>query len=196
VAAGMDGDRESNPDPAVASNVDPKQDLIRMLGATGPHASLQDQAGCFDRFVGTWDCDYALFSPEGKVTRLSGQAVFGWVLDGRAMQDVWWSRSGPGRERNLGTTLRFYDRKAGLWHVTWVAPGTGSGTGAVILLEGGPVGDDGRRIVLNGKDTDGSLTRWSFSDIEAGAFVWRSENSRDGGKTWVRQEEHHLKRHH
>lgn len=179
-----------------SASADPRQDMIHTLGAPGPHASMRDQAGCFDRFVGTWDCDYALFSPEGKVTRLSGQVVFGWVLDGWAMQDIWWSRSAPGQERAIGTTLRFFDRKAGLWRVTWIAPRAG----AVLQLEGGPVAqgreskDGAPGIVLNGKDTDGSLTRWTFNDIQPDAFIWRSENSRDGGRTWVMEEEHHLKR--
>jgi hypothetical protein len=167
------------------------QEMIRMLGAPGAHASFRDQAGCFDRLVGTWDCDDTLFSPEGKVTCSSGQAVFGWVLDGWAMQDIWWSRSAPGSERTIGTSLRFFDRKARLWRVTWIAPRDG----AVLQLEGGPVAQDGApKIVLNGKDADGSLTRWTFNDLQPDAFIWRSENSHDGGRTWAMQEEHRLKR--
>ncbi|MGH9365252.1 MAG: hypothetical protein ACRD1B_08325 [Thermoanaerobaculia bacterium] len=37
---------------------DPKQQMVAVLSASGPHASLGDQAQIWDRFVGTWDCDF------------------------------------------------------------------------------------------------------------------------------------------
>lgn len=176
------------PDPA--GDAGPGQAMIHALGAAGPHPSYGPEARVFDRFVGTWDCEYGLLGPDGKTTHLQGQVTFGWVLDGWAVQDVWWSRP-PGRtgaERTMGTTIRFFDAKRKLWRVTWIAPQAG----AVIQLEGEEV--DGR-IVLRGTDVDGSLTRWSFNDIRADTFTWRSETSRDGGRTWLPAEEHHLRRH-
>ena len=53
---------------------------------------------------------------------------------------------------------------------------------------------EGDRIVLRGVDSDGSPIRWSFNDIKPDSFVWRGEKSRDGGKTWKLEEEHHMKR--
>lgn len=163
--------------------------MIRTLGTPGPHPSCGLECRAFDRFVGTWDCEYGLLGPDGKARRLEGQVSFGWVLDGRAVQDVWWSQP-PGKtgtERTMGTTLRFFDAKRKLWRVIWIAPQAG----AVIQLEGGEV--DGR-IVLRGTDVDGSLTRWSFNDIQPNSFTWRSETSRDDGRTWLPTEEHHLHR--
>jgi hypothetical protein len=61
----------------------------------------------------------------------------------------------------------------------------------MITLTGGVVED---RIVLKGKDGDGSSIRWSFNDIQSDSFVWRGETSRDDGKTWVLNEEHYMKR--
>lgn len=167
----------------------PGRDMIRVLGAPEPHPSVGPESRVFDRFVGTWDCDYGLLGPDGTTTRFRGQVAFGWVLDGRAVQDVWWSQP-PGKtsaERTMGTTLRFFDAKRKLWRVIWIAPQAG----AVIQLEGGEV--DGR-IVLRGTDVDGSLTRWSFNDIQPNSFTWRSETSRDDGRTWLPTEEHHLHR--
>jgi hypothetical protein len=168
--------------------VGPQRDMINVLASPGPHRSLGDEARVFDRFVGTWDCDFTTFSREGKATRTPGQVVFGWIIDGWAMQDVWMSRPDPGKDRWIGTTVRFFDQNTRKWRVTWISPSVG----AVIQLTGGV---EGERIILSGLDTDGSLLRWSFNDIQPGSFLWRGENSRDGGKTWWLEEEHRMRRH-
>lgn len=167
----------------------PGQDMIRTLSASGPHPSYGAEAKLFDQFVGTWDCEYTLLPPGGAPIRQEGQVTFGWILDGWAVQDIWWSRpaGNPGAERAIGTTLRFFDAKKRVWRVIWVAPRVG----AVIQLEGGL---EDNRIVLRGTDADGSLTRWSFNDIAADRFTWYGENSSDGGKTWVRLQESRMRR--
>jgi hypothetical protein len=167
--------------------VDSRRDMITALPAAGPHPSLGDQARVFDRFVGTWDCDYATYSEDGKVTRFSGEVIFGWIIDGHAMQDIWISQPKGATERSIGTSVRYYDGKSATWRVVWIAPTADT----IIKLTGGLVGD---RIVLLGQDTDGSPLRWSFNEIHPESFVWRGESSRDGGKTWWLQEEHHMKR--
>jgi hypothetical protein len=58
-------------------------------------------------------------------------------------------------------------------------------------MKGGLVGD---RIVLLGKDDEGNSLRWSFNEIKPDTFTWRGEISRDSGKTWFLQEEHHMRR--
>jgi len=163
--------------------------MIAALAALGPHPSLGDQARLFDRFVGTWDSDYDTYAADGSVTRASGEVLFGWVIDGRAMQDIWIGhpRSGTANERFIGTSLRFFDARSALWRVVWVAPTAGN----VITLQGGAVGD---RIVLEGQGSDGSSLRWSFNDIRPDAFVWRGETSRDGGKTWRLTQEQRMRR--
>ena len=163
--------------------------MVDALGAPGPHPSLGDQARLFDRFVGSWDCEYSIFADDGAATRFSGELLFGWILDGRALQDIWISypRSGAGAERNIGTSVRIFDEKSGEWRVVWVAASFGS----MITLHGGAEGD---RIVLRGTDNDGSELRWSFNDIRPDSFVWRGELSRHGGKSWRLQEEHRMRR--
>jgi hypothetical protein len=87
------------------------REMITALQAGGPHPSLGEQAAVFDRFVGTWDLDCALYGADGKVTRFRGVWIFGWVLDGHAMQDVL-IEGDPSTGRRLGTTVRFFDAKA------------------------------------------------------------------------------------
>ncbi len=164
---------------------DPRKAMITALAASGPHPSLGDEAKVFDRFVGVWDCDFTFYSDDGTTRHSSGELLFGWVLDGRVLQDIWITYPKDGtKERNIGTSVRFFDSKARMWRVFFVNPIYGS-----IMVQGGAEGD---AIVLRGVDDDGSSIRWSFNDIKANSFVWRGEKSRDGGKTWRLEEEHHM----
>jgi hypothetical protein len=140
------------------------------------------------RFVGTWDCDYASFKEDGTTKHAKGEVIFGWVLDGRAVQDIWtWIDKDSSGERKLGTTVRFFDPKIGKWRIVWIDPVSY----AVKLLSGGAVGD---RIVLDGATDEGVRIRWSFNDIRRDSFIWRGEKSRDDGRTWRLADEYHLKR--
>jgi hypothetical protein len=172
-----------------APATDPRLDMVTALQATGPHPSLGDQAKDFGRFVGTWDGEYNEFSKDGKATRSSGEWIFGWVMDGRAIQDLFIIHpSAAHKEGFIGTTLRYFDPKSGTWSVTFIDPENG----AVETLTGIAVGDD--RIMLLSQNTDGKQSRWSFDDIRPDSWIFRDERSGDGGKTWQLQEEDHMKR--
>ncbi|HET7175262.1 MAG TPA: hypothetical protein VFK21_04565 [Gammaproteobacteria bacterium] len=177
------------PRPSQAATVaDPRLEMVKTLEALGPSPALGDQAKVFGRFVGTWDVDYGEIGADGKVTHFPGELVVGWVMDGHALQDLFIAYpSAAGKERTMGTTLRFVDSKSGKWHVVYIEPPSNT----IFELTGGQEGD---RIVLYGKDKDGTLARWSFNDIKNDSFTWRDEMSRDGGKTWRLTEEHHMKR--
>ena len=174
---------------SAAAAPDSRHEMIATLAAPGPHPSLGEEARLFDRFVGTWDCAYSFHAEDGSVTHSSGELKFGWILDGWAIQDIWigYPTEGSKGERRIGTSVRFFDTKSKVWRVVFVAPAAGS----LITVQGGLEGD---RIVLRGQDSDGSLLRWSFNDIHADSFVWRGETSRDQGKTWRLEEEHHMMR--
>src|SRR5262245_8939444 len=62
------------------------QEMIAVRAASGPHASLGDQAKVWRRFIGTWDCDFSFYEEDGSVQHAPGELEFGWVLDGRAIQ--------------------------------------------------------------------------------------------------------------
>jgi hypothetical protein len=174
----------SSPEPEPS---DPRREMIAALAAPGPHPSLGAEATAFDRFVGTWDCDYSFHAEDGSVRRSAGELRFGWIIDGRAVQDIWigYPKESSG-ERTIGTSVRFFDAKSRTWRVVFVAP-----TFGLLTVRGGVEGD---RIVFRGQDVDGGLLRWSFNDIKSDSFTWRGEKSRDGGRTWRLEEEHHMKR--
>ena len=167
---------------------DPGHAMTAALSASSSHPSLRDEGRAFDRLVGTWDCDYGFYGQDGSVSHLAGELKFGWILDGRAIQDIWiaYPRNGS-KERSIGTSVRFFDNKTKLWRVIFVSPSYG----ALVTVQGGV---EGNRIVLRGVDDEGSMLRWSFNDIQANSFVWRGEKSRDNGKTWCLEEEHHMSR--
>jgi hypothetical protein len=173
------------------SSTDPRWDMVSALGAAGPHLPRAPDADAklFDGFVGTWDCDYSFISPDGSVRRSSGELLFGWVMDGHALQDIWISypQRGVASGRLIGTSVRFFDPIEQIWRIVFIAPQARG----IIQVSGKSEAD---RIVLHGTDTGGANVRWSFNDIEADSFTWRGESSTDGGATWVLQEEHHMRR--
>jgi hypothetical protein len=172
-----------------APTTDSRLDLVTALRAMGPHPSMGDQAKVFGLLVGTWDAEYTEFSKDGKPTNSSGEVIFGWVMDGRAVQDLFIIYpSAAHKEKFIGTNLCYFDPKSGTWRATFIDPENDS----VVRFTGGAVGDD--RIVLQSQDTDGKETRWSFNDIRPDFFVFRDEVSSDGGKTWRLREEDHMKR--
>jgi len=173
---------------SMKNSYDPQMAMIDALQALGPHPSLGAAARLFDRFVGTWNCDYTFFLDNGTRKHVKGELEFGWILDGRAMQDIWISYPTESlKERGIGTTVRFFDARSKTWRIIFINPASGT----LIEMKGG---DEGGRIVLRGVDEEGSMLRWTFNDITANAFVWRGEKSRDGGKTWKLEEEHHMTR--
>jgi hypothetical protein len=172
-----------------ASATDPRLDMVAALQAMSPHPSLGDQAKVFGRFVGTWDGEYTEYSKEGEETRSSGEWIFGWVMDGRAVQDLFIIHpSAAHNDAYMGTTLRYFDPKSGTWSVIFIDPEND----AVETLTGGAVGDD--RIVLLSPNADGKQRRWSFLEIRPDSWVFRDEVSLDGGKTWRLREEDQMKR--
>jgi len=49
-------------------------------------------------------------------------------------------------------------------------------------------------IVLEGRTAEGYPVKWVFSEITTDSFRWRSEETRDNGKTWTLKEEMEIRR--
>ena len=83
----------------------------------------------FGQFVGEWDVDWTGYEWDGEqALRERGESIFGWVLEGRAVQDVWIVPSRGRRdsagspEGEYGTTIRAYDPLLEAWLATWIGP--------------------------------------------------------------------------
>jgi uncharacterized protein len=138
------------------------------------------------------------FGVDGEVKRGSGEWWFSWVLEGRALQDVWivpprglrtqgtWEIHRTSAPNNrYGTTVRWFDQKLKQWRIVWVNPVSG----AVNSLTGKREGD---RMVLEGEE-DGHAIRWTFNDIQPASFVWRGESRHHDG-SWKLEAEFRLRR--
>jgi len=158
--------------------------FLEALGANRAAADRGSRMDLYGRFIGSWDLDVTHFR-DGTVRRRKGEWHFGWVLEGRAIQDVWIvpprgaSRHGDAaaNANSWGTTLRVYDPGIDAWHVQWSDPVTQN----FLQMIGRAEGDE---IIQLGTRADGQLVRWSFSQITADSFLWRGEISDDGGLNW------------
>ena len=150
--------------------------MLTALAADGPDPDHEAALMLFGRFVGSWDITSTRFDRDSGAQpeqRLAWH--FGWALRGRAIQDVLEGEGG------IGTTVRILDPESGTWTVSWQS----TMRPEVFVLTARPVGD---RIVLEGTSRDGR-EEWSFNDIAADSFVWRSRVSSDDGRTWFTDQE-------
>jgi hypothetical protein len=177
----------------MATATKPSEAMIEALEANEPFPAYADELMLFGQLVGSWDIEVSFFDPEGNVIReRRGEWHFGWVLEGRVIQDVLISPPREGRDvgqasHEYGTTLRAYDPKIDAWRVTFVAPVFG----ATVNLIARERGDE---IWLEGRAPDNSLCRWTFSEITSERVRWRGFSSSDEGLTWTREEEMILRR--
>ncbi len=175
----------------VSRVVDQSGSSIKGLGAEGPDPELREKLMLFGQFVGDWDIvDSRHIDPDGRWVKIRGQVHFGWILGGRAVQDVWIGRDEGTENLTLhGTTVRFYDPHIDAWRSTWISPIKG-------MVKTFIARKVGAEIVLEGKTStvQGHPERWKFSQITPGSFRWSSEETRDEGRTWVMTEEMRIER--
>lgn len=161
--------------------------LLEALHASGPAAQHADKLKLFGQFIGSWDADWSGTGVAGTPVRMTGELHFGWVLGGRAVQDVWIDPGrgeiGEGRPPLAfhGSTIRFYDPSIDAWRSTWIEPVNGR----VRRFIGRPVDNE---IILLSTEDEPQL-RWRFTAITPRSFRWRAETSHDAGVTWTFDEE-------
>jgi len=168
--------------------------MLSVLTARGPAEEHAQQLMVYGRFVGAWEGTVVIFRRDGTTREESCEVAFGWVLEGRAIQDVW---IGPARRDRVagrdtskdmyGTTIRVYDPERDVWDITWIDPNTQS----FGRMTGRPLGDE---IVQEYRDEDGTDWQWVFTDITPDSFRWISRESTDDGASWVVRNEFRLKR--
>jgi hypothetical protein len=138
--------------------------------------------GLYGWLIGSWEMDATVHLDDGSTHKGRGEIHFGWVLEGRAIQDVWILP-----DVFYGTTLRIYDPGTDAWHILWSDP-----MRQVYTRQTGRA--QGSDIVQDGTGDGGVPLRWSFSEITPDSFRWRGERSLDGGLTWHLQAEFFARR--
>jgi hypothetical protein len=161
--------------------------FIAALHADGPAPERSEELGLYGQFVGDWDAEIITHSPDAAQHRGKGEIHFGWVLEGRAIQDVWMIPRRKDRRPGApvmpiagnwyGTTLRIYDPALGAWRIYWIDPATNNYRQQIGRKQGAD-------IVQEGTIETGAMSRWSFTEITPQSFHWKGEASMDKGASW------------
>ncbi len=159
--------------------------LRTALLAPGRSPEIPETEDVYGWLVGSWELEVLHYrGADTSALGLKGEAHFGWVLEGRAMQDVWImpriSDRSPdlGKTNNMyGTTLRVWDPSIRAWRITWINPVTGQHDEQIGRRSG-------KEIVQVGARLDGTPTRWMYREITPDSFRWTGELLMPDGETW------------
>jgi hypothetical protein len=166
--------------------MNPAGQLPAVLHASEADPERAEALKLYGRFVGDWDTQVIAHGPDGARYDSSGEIHFGWVLEGRAIQDVWMiprladrknAKPFPIAGNWYGTTLRIYDPTIEAWRIYWIDPGRNVFRQQI----GRARGDD---IVQEGTTDSGLLSRWSFTGITPNSFHWLGEAKSELDSDW------------
>jgi hypothetical protein len=166
----------------------------RALTASGRSPEIPEASDAYGWLIGSWELDVRHYRVDVTALGLKGEVHFAWVLEGRAVQDLWIMprrserSNGSDKTTNMyGTTLRVWDPSIQAWRVTWVNPVTGSRDELIGQWSS-------HNVVQVGRHADGTLIRWIFSEITPDSFRWTGESLEPDGKTWKLEGEFRAKR--
>jgi hypothetical protein len=165
--------------------------MVELLSSPGPAPDRVEKMQLFGQFVGSWDFDWTGFSEDGPSLVATGEWHFGWVLEGRAVQDVYFAPSLPRRDASpsagqYGVTTRIYDPAIDAWRVAWC----GAQNGDQRTFVARQVGDE---IVMDCTNSEHPM-KWIFSEIGPDSFHWRGEEQPGDGGEWRITEEMEVRR--
>lgn len=162
-----------------------REGFHEVLGAPGRSAEIKESQDVYGWLVGSWELDALRYAGvDVSHLNIQGEVHAGWILEGRAIQDVWImprrSERTPetGKANNMyGSTLRIWDPTREAWLIRWINPVSGH----LEAQTGRKVGKD---IVQVGARPDGTPTRWRFTEITRDSFHWIGEALNSDGDTW------------
>jgi len=168
--------------------------LLAALAATRRSPEIPEDADVYGWLVGSWELEVFYYGMDVSTQNLKAEAHFGWVLEGRVVQDVWIMPRPAQRtaqlekSRNMyGTTLRVWDAAIQAWRVTYINPVTGQRDELIGRRSG-------KDIVQVGRHADGIPIRWNFTEITPDSFRWTGEVLEPDGKSWRMEGEFRAKR--
>jgi len=179
--------------PAPVSGLSPS--FIDALQADGPAADRADKMGLYGWLIGAWEMDVLFRMANDAEVRGKGEIHFGWVLEGRAIQDVWITPARGQRDNPIGaaanfygSTFRIYDPALDAWHIFWLDPVKQFYSRMI----GRADGKDIEQLTVN----ETPQRRWRFTDITPNSFHWTADVDEGGGGTprWNRHVEFFARR--
>lgn len=169
-------------------------DFHSALIAAGRAAEVPESADVYGWLIGNWELDVLHYMVDVRNRGIKGRVHFSWVLEGRAVQDIWIMPRISDRLGEIdkmcnmyGTTLRVWDPALQAWRVTWINPVTGRRDELIGRWSG-------KDIVQIGTHSDGTPIRWIFSEITRNSFRWTGEALQPDGNSWKLEGEFRGKR--
>jgi hypothetical protein len=168
--------------------------FLEILPAKGRSPDIPPEDDLFGFLIGSWELDLTSYDDDGTVRKSTGEAHVSWVLQGRAVQDLFINPRRADRKPDdppycnwYGTTIRVYDPSIRAWRVDWINPHDGFRATLIGRRKG-------KNVVQEGKFPDGTPIRWTYSKITADSSHWRGEKLEADGKTWRLQVEFRTRR--
>ena len=155
------------------------------LGAPTRSSEIPESDDAYGWLVGSWELDVRRYwAVDVSSQQIKGEVHASWILEGRAVQDVWiMPRIGErsttlDKSRNMfGMTLRARDPSIQAWRILWSNP-----AGEHFQNQIGRW--SGNQVVQVGTRPDGTPTRWRFTEITSESFHWLGEALAPDGVTW------------
>lgn len=153
---------------------------IPNLHANSPDSKHKDELMLFGQFVGSWKIKANYPQADGSQIERLGEVHFGWILGGRALQDVFLSYQGT-EKVTVGTTIRYFDTAANAVRCIWIAPLV-SVTQSFLARQ---IGDE---IVMEAQNQS-KPEKWIFSQITPQSLYWRAIEQPENSGDWRLTEE-------
>ncbi|MFI7062881.1 hypothetical protein ACIBL3_18005 [Kribbella sp. NPDC050124] len=156
-----------------------------LMVSDGPRAEYEKAFRPFAPLIGSWDLDVSWYDDDGNVTRQTkGEWHFAWVLDGRAVADIWITPSRAARatdgDGEWGLSIRIHDPELDAFRSTWMGPKAAFVMTFIARAEADS-------IRLESREPLATKTRWIFTGITETGFQWRNEDEDADGNITVRQ---------
>jgi hypothetical protein len=105
------------------------QRFLDALVSSGRTRELTDVDDLFGFLIGSWDIEAVLHDPDGRTRKSRGEVHASWILEGRAIQDLFIfprpadrAAGVPAQGDRYATTIRTYDRMLHAWRVNFINP--------------------------------------------------------------------------
>lgn len=138
----------------------------------------------FGFLIGSRKLDAILYDGRGGQRKTRGELHASWVLEGRAIQDLFiYSRRGersgekPAAGDRYATTIRTYDPARRAWRIDFINPADEQTSAQLLARKRGEV------IVIEGKLSGGTPIRWGYDAITSNSFHYTAQKQ-DAKGSW------------
>lgn len=160
------------------------QEFLYALVSPERSPELPEVDDIFGWMIGSWEVDAILHGKNGQ-TQMKGEVHASWVLEGRAIQDLFIypgradRHSGrPARGDRYATTIKTYEPKLRTWRAIFINPASHETSAQLTARR------VGNNIEMEGHLSDGTQIRWRYQEITPTSFHYTAERLQSDGKSW------------